>query len=197
MIEPGKCAVIEYIDGKMVVHKGNSLTANVLSNSEYAYAVDYLKEHKEFGGDKVVSKTRTNSLDRFIRAATMVQSYQSKTPAFSIENGFDVLASVAQGDRTVWRIVHDVSNMRIYFRTLSNAELQYIDMKSFDFSCDTPPLALDLKNTLSGNVTKYFKEYTQDVNQDFIMRMTNYYKLSENILNALVTHTYGLTCEQE
>jgi len=193
----GQCAVIEYLDGKMVVHKKDSLTTNVLSNSEYAYAVDYLKEHKGFGGDKVVSKTRSNSLDRFVRAAAMVQSYHSKSSIFSIDNGFDILASVSQGDRTVWRILYDVHNMRIYIRTLLNTELQYIDMKSFDFSCDNPPLVLDLENTLSGNITEYFKEYTQEVNQDFIMRMTNYYKLPKNVLNSLLTHQYGMNCEQE
>ena len=193
----GQCAVIEYLDGKMVVHKADSLTTNVLSNSEYAYAVDYLKEFKGFGGNKIVSKVRTNSLDRFVRASTMVQSYHSNPSATPVDGGFNILASVAQGDRTVWRIVYDVSNMRIYFRTLFNTKLQYIDMKAFDFSCKTPSLVFDLENTRSGNITEYFKEYTQEVNQDFIMRVTNYYKLPENILNALVTHTYGITCEQE
>ena len=193
----GQCAVIEYLDGKMVTHKAYSLTTNVLSNSEYAYAVDYLKEFKGFGGNKIVSKVRTNSLDRFVRASTMVQSYHSDLSATPVDDGFNILASVAQGDRTVWRIVYDVSNMRIYFRTLFNTKLQYIDMKSFDFSCDTPSLVFGLNNTLSGDVTPLFKEYTQDVNRDFIMQMTNFYTLPKKILNALVTHIYGMSCAEE
>ena len=193
----GQCAVIEYLDGKMVIHKGDRLKVNVLSNSEYEYAVDYLMEHKEFGGDKEVSKSRTNSLDRFVRAATMVQSYYSKPSSSSVDYGFDILASVAQKDRTVWRIVYDVVNMRIYFRTLLNTKLQYINMKSFDFSCDTPSMVFDLNNTLSGDVSNYFKEYTQEVNQAFILRMTEFYRLPEKILNALVTNQYGIPCIQE
>jgi penicillin V acylase-like amidase (Ntn superfamily) len=193
----GQCAVIEYLDGKMVVHKGDSLTVNVLSNSVYSDAVDYLKEHKGFGGDKVVSKIRTNSLDRFVRAATMVQSYHSNPPSSYVDSGFNILASVAQGDRTVWRIVYDVNNMRIYFRTLLNAKLQYVDMKSFDFSCNTPSKVYDLNNTLSGDVSPHFKEFTQDVNQDFIMRMANIYSLPKKNLNALVSHQYGMSCAQK
>ena len=192
----GQCAVIEYLDGKMVVHEGDSLTVNVLSNSEYAYAVDYLKEHKGFGGDKAVYKTRTHSLDRFVCAAEMVQSYQSKPSAFSVDSGFNILASVAQNS-TAWRIVYDASNMQIHVRTIMNTKLQTIDMKSFDFSCDTPPLVLDLNNTLSGDVSRHFRTYTQDVNKAFIMRVTDFYRLPENISNALVTHQYGMSCAQD
>ncbi len=191
-----QCVVIEFLNGMRVVHKEDNLPANVLSNSEYAYALDYLKEHKGFGGQKIVSQGRTNSLDRFVRACTMVQSYPSNPSVEPVDYGFDILSSVAQGDRTVWRIIYDVSNMRIYFRTLLNTKLQYIDMKSFDFSCDTPSLVLDLTNTLTGDVTSHFKEYTQEVNQAFIMRMADTYKLPGKILNALVTHVYGVSCAQ-
>lgn len=190
----GRCAVIEFLDGKMVVHSKSGLTANVLSNSEYAFAVDYLKEHKGFGGEKMVSELRTNSLDRFVRAATMVQSYNNQSAAESVDYGFNILASVAQGNRTVWRIVYDVTHMRIYFRTLLNANLQYIDLNTIDFSCSTPPLALDLNNSLSGEVSAYFTTYTQTVNQEFIKRMTHFYRLPEKILNALLTHKYGMYC---
>lgn len=193
----GQCMVIEFLDGKRVAHKGYNLPANVLSNSEYDFAVDYLKEHKGFGGEKTVLSGRTNSLDRFVRACEMVQSYQSNSFTESVDYGFDILSSVAQGDRTVWRIIYDVSNMRIYFRTLLNTKLQYIDMKSFDFSCDTPSLVLDLTNTLTGDVTTHFKEYTQEVNQEFIMRMADTYNLPEKILNALMTNVYGLSCAQQ
>lgn len=195
--ETGQCAIIEYLEGKMVVHKGDSLTVNILSNSVYSYAIDYLKGHKGFGGDKVVSKIRTNSLDRFVRAATMVQSYHSNPSSSYIDSGFNILDSVAQGDRTVWRIIYDVNNMRIYFRTLMNAKLQYVDMKSLDFSCDTPARVFDLNNIQSGDVAGQFKDFTADVNRDFIMRMANIYTLPEKTLNTLIKNHYGMSCEKE
>ncbi len=192
----GQCAVIEFIDGKMVYHKGDEMTINVLSNSVYADAVDYLKEHKGFGGDKIVKKNRSNSLDRFVKASAMVQSYHSNPSEPSKEYGFNILKSVAQGERTVWRIVYDLNLMRIYFRTLLNEKLQYIDMKSIDFSCDSPSLVLDLKNRYSGDLTRHFKEFTPAVNREFIMRMTQFYTLPEKILDALVSYEYGMTCAQ-
>jgi penicillin V acylase-like amidase (Ntn superfamily) len=192
----GQSAIIEFLKGKIVIHSGDKLKANVLSNSEYADAVNYLSEHKGFGGKKEVSKSYTNSLDRFVRAATMVQSYNKEASAESVDYGFDILESVAQGNRTVWRIIYDVTNMRIYFRTLLNTNLQYIDMQALNFSCDTPSLALDLNNTFSGEVNSCFKEYTQAVNQEFIMRMTQYFTLPEKILKALLTHQYGISCAQ-
>ncbi len=193
----GRCAVIEFLDGQMIVHKGAGLSTNVLSNSEYAYAVDYLKEHDGFGGSRALPENRTNSLDRFVRAAAMVQSYHLNPSASYVDYGFDILKSVSQGKRSVWTIVYDVSNMRIYFRTMMNKNLQYIDMKSFDFSCATPSLALDLNNTFSGDVAGHFETYTQEMNREFILRMTQYYTLPETILSALLTHQYGIFCAKQ
>lgn len=96
-----------------------------------------------------------------------------------------------------FRIRYDVNNMRIYFRTLMNTKLQYVDLKSFDLSCNTPSKVFDLNNTLAGDVSSHFKEFTQDVNQDFIMRMAKIYSLPEKISNALVLHQYGMSCAQK
>ena len=193
----GQCATIEFIEGKMICHTGDSMPVNVLTNSTYAHSIAYLKEHEGFGGDRVVSSTRRNSFDRFVRAASMLQSYNTKTSAPPIPYGFKVLTSVAQGDFTVWRMMYDVSNMRIYFRTSFNYQMQYIDLKSFDFSCETPIRILDLNNTVSGDVASSFTNYTPDANRDLVTRANRFYKLPIDIVDKLIRYQNSLSCARE
>ncbi len=58
-------------------------------------------------------------------------------------------------------------------------------------------MVLDLDNKLSGDVFPYFKEFTQDVNRDYIMRMADIYTFPKTILDALVSHQYGMSCAHE
>lgn len=87
--------------------------------------------------------------------------------------------------------------MRISFRTLLNEKIQHIDMKSFNFSSDTPSLVLDLNHPLSGDAALHFKEYTHEINREFILRMTKFYTLPKNFLNALIRHQYISPSVQE
>ncbi len=63
-------ATIEYLNGKMVVHKGNELPFAVLTNSTYAASAEsannFLKKKKE-------ALPGNNSLDRFVKACGMIK----------------------------------------------------------------------------------------------------------------------------
>ena len=136
-------------------------------------------------------------MDRFVRAANMVKSYNPQSPGSMVNYGFKVLDNVAQGEYTAWRIIYDVNEMRIYFITLFNPKIQYIDLNSFALSCDTPPKIFDLNNKLSGDVTMYFKDYTTQANRDLITRANNFYHFPLNILDALTQYSEDLLCVQE
>lgn len=192
----GRCAVIEFVEGKMICHSGAAMRVNILTNSTYVNSVEYLKEHEGFGGSRLVSNS-SSSLDRFVRAANMVKSYNPQSPGSMVNYGFKVLDNVAQGEYTAWRIIYDVNEMRIYFITLFNPKIQYIDLNSFALSCDTPPKIFDLNNKLSGDVTMYFKDYTTQANRDLITRANNFYHFPLNILDALTQYSEDLLCVQE
>ena len=63
----GKCAVIEFIDGKRVVYSGKSLPGAALANSTYNDSVSHLQQYKEFGGDVAAKGFR--HARRFVNAA--------------------------------------------------------------------------------------------------------------------------------
>lgn len=192
----GRCAVIEFIGGKMICHTSAAMPVKILTNSTYATSVEYLKEHEGFGGKHLVPNSGS-SLDRFVRAANMVKSYNPESSGPVVNYGFKVLDEVSQGEYTAWRIIYDVNEMRIYFLTFFNPGIQYIDLKSFDLSCDTPSKIFDLNNKVSGDVTKYFKDYTTKTNRDLITRVNRFYQFPLNIVDTLAQYPEDLLCVQE
>ena len=109
----------------------------------------------------------------------MLKNYDPKTSKPIVDYAFDILKNVAVGGidgmqgqyygiTTQWSIVYDIKNLRIYFRTLANQNIRYINLKSFDFSCKTPVKVLDVQTDLSGDVTKNFIDYTQQINRKLI-----------------------------
>jgi choloylglycine hydrolase len=169
----GDCAVIEFIDGKMVVYTRNSLPHKVLTNSTYAQSLGFLNQ------GKIPEPDQFKSIERFIRAANMVKKYGSEGSTSPLDYSFDILKSVSwSADRVVnnikftsntrWSIVYDSTHLRVYFRTWDYQQIRSIDMARLDFSCKTLSRVLDINENLSGDVTDKFVEYTQKINRDLI-----------------------------
>ncbi len=113
----GDAAAIEFLDGKMVVHK-----ANVLANDPYTESVASMKH---------------GALDRFARATNGLGSATRPTEAFAL------LDKVAQ-PHTQWSIVYDTRNLSIYWRTARNRTQRGSSLKQFDFSCSAPVQVADI-----------------------------------------------------
>lgn len=169
----GNCATIEFLDGKMVCHTGEALPYRALTNNTYDLSLDYL------GKDTIPEPDMFKSIERFIRAARMVKSYNPETSKSLIDYAFDILESVSwsvdrewQGtpytSNTRWSIVYDQKNLRIHFRTHGNPEIRIVNMASFDFSCETPVKNLDVTANIAGDVSGKFVDYTQQGNRDLI-----------------------------
>jgi len=171
--QEGNCAIIEFINGKQVYYINKTMPYKVLTNSTYPESVKSLKH------DKIPWRDKGKSIERFIRAAKMVKSYKPGGAKSPLDYSFDILKSVSWSEKkelgalkftfeTKWSIVYDVNNLRIYFRTRENQNIRIINLRSFDFSCTTPVKVLDINAWLSGDVTKEFIDYTQQINQNLI-----------------------------
>jgi choloylglycine hydrolase len=166
----GNCASIEFIDGKPVYHISETMPVKTLANSTYTESIAFLYEHTGWGGDLPLPQSES-SLDRFVRAADMVREYGPEISESAVDYAFDILSNVAQSSMVVstqWSIVYDAQNLRIYFQTLENEHLRYVDLSSFDFSCNTPVKVLDINAALSGDVSNNFIDYTYEINRDQI-----------------------------
>jgi penicillin V acylase-like amidase (Ntn superfamily) len=169
----GNCAVIEFIDGKMVYYTKETMPVKALTNSKYARNIKFWEK------GKLPKYDFARSVHRFVSVANMLKNYDPKTSKPIVDYAFDILKNVANGGingvqgqyygiTTQWSIVYDIKNLRIYFRTFANQKIRYINLKSFDFSCKTPVKVLDIQTDLSGNVTNNFIDYTQQVNRKLI-----------------------------
>lgn len=162
----GNTATIEFLDGQLVAHKGESLPVSALTNDTYEKSVNY---SKTTGTEKAQTES---SFDRFTRAAQKTKEFEKepKTEQEAVTYAFNVLAGVAQRTSTQWRIVYDQKRFKIHFRTMHNKEIRSINVKAFDFSCGTAVKIFDIDADESGDVTALFKDYTNKANRDLIER---------------------------
>ena len=132
----GDTAAIEFLDGKLVTHRGAALRARALANSSYEVSLAYL-DRRERQGDSAPPFTR-GSLDRFARAAALVAraaADPTTSDADAVTRAFATLDAVKQPHFTRWQIVYDLTAMRVHWHTEENAARRHLDVGALDFSC--------------------------------------------------------------
>lgn len=153
----GNAATIEFLNGKMVVHQSNDLPVPVLTNNTYQQSVASYSNGSADGN---------NSLERFSTACEMIQAYKAANSSRSlVDQSFDILNKVAQGDFTKWSIVYDITVKKIYFKTEQFQQVKAIPFSSFDFSCKTVPEMVDMNRSGKGDISNSFTAYSKEINQ--------------------------------
>lgn len=166
----GNVATIEFLDGKMKVHKGKELPYPVLTNDRYDYSVDQTKLATMTAGGDNISFT-SNSIDRFAKACNMVKQFQqAPVTASVVDYSFSILDKVAQGTHTKWSIVYDITNKKIHFKTLAYSPVKNIAFTSFDFRCAAASKAWDMNQSGEGDVAKLFGDFSLEMNSRIVNR---------------------------
>lgn len=164
----GEAAAVEFLEGKMVVHTGKDLPVTALTNSTYDQSIGLYREVDEKKRIEVLD-TANYSLKRFVWAGQGVRRRGARAVGSPVDHAFKILEKVAVR-RTVFRIVYDVKNRRIYFRTRENSGIRFFAVDRFDFSCRTPVKILDIAGAGEGDVTGLFSNYSLKANEDLIRR---------------------------
>ena len=156
----GKAATIEFLNGKMVIHKGNDLTFPVLTNSTYNESVTSVKNSSTNGN---------NSLERFGEACKMIQQLNTVNISKPLNDyAFDILGAVAQGDFTKWSIVYDITNRKIQFKTNRFKQIKTVSFSGFDFNCTAMAKAWDMNQTANGTINNLFQNFNSDINKRMV-----------------------------
>ncbi len=156
----GNAATIEFLNGKLVVHKGSSLSIPVLTNSIYDESVRSYKNSSTNGN---------NSLERFGKACSMIQKLKTgnnKKPL--TDYAFDILGEVAQGDFTKWSIVYDITNKTIQFKTNRFKQVKTVSFAAFDFNCTATAKAWDMNQAGKGAINRLFENFTPAINRKIV-----------------------------
>ena len=164
----GNAATIEFLDGKLVVHTGNDLPFPVLTNDPYASSLEQTKTVTTSTNGNSFSFSN-NSIDRFAKACNMVRKYHEAsitTPV--VDYSFMILDKVAQDSHTKWSIVYDISNKKIYFKTLGYTDIKNVPFSAFDFNCSLPSKAMDMNQDGKNDVSKFFRDFSLDLNSRMV-----------------------------
>lgn len=147
----GNFAVIEYLNGKTVVHTGRDAVNNALANDTYETSLSH--------------KAANDTKSRFVRATNMIEVYD-KSKGNGVDYAFEILNNVAQGEWTRWSIVYDLKKRIIHYKTGANKNIRTIKMDDFDYSCSEKRLFTDIDENAVG-VTD-FKLFDCTVNYNLI-----------------------------
>lgn len=167
----GNSAIIEFIKGKMVVHKGKEYT--VMTNEPaYDIQLENLKKYKLFGGNLPLPGD-IDSLSRFVRASSFLKTLPK--PKNEIEGAAYILGVIrttcspfgsedTSGTEledawpTRWLTVADLTNKVYYFSATKSPNIFWVDLGNLHLLKGSPVLSIDPNNIkLVGEVSKNFK----------------------------------------
>ncbi|MGA0615064.1 linear amide C-N hydrolase [Paracoccus sp. KR1-242] len=168
----GDSAIVEYIDGKQVIH--HSRDYQVMTNSPIFDKQLALNEYwKEIGGTVMLPGTN-RAADRFARASFYVNAIPKTEDAVeTLASVFGVIrnASVPFGittpdqpniSSTRWRTVADHKRKLYFFESALTPNTFWVDLKTLDFAEGAKVMKLDLGpnqiHTFSGVANDQFKE---------------------------------------
>ena len=161
----GNIATFEFLGGKLVCHRGQSLPVTVLANDTYDKSLAYLKQHAGFGGEKKLPYGSWGSLDRFVCAADRVQKYTASSMGSVVKYAFETLKSVSQGGSTKWSIVYDPKHRAIHYQTCSCHTTRTVHLADCDFDPEMPVQVISINTEHTGLLNRHFSDYDTDLNR--------------------------------
>lgn len=168
----GDSAIVEYLNGKQVIHHGRQF--QVMTNSPTYDQQLALDEYwKQIGGTVMLPGTN-RSADRFARASFYINAIpKSEDPQIATASVFSVIRNVSVPfgittpdhpniSSTRWRTVSDQKRLIYYFESALTPNTFWVNLKDIDFSAATGKvmkldLGKDQRNVYSGNAVKDFK----------------------------------------
>jgi choloylglycine hydrolase len=159
----GKAATIEFIDGKMVVHRGKSLTYPVLTNTIYDDALQETNSKKD--------RYDNNSVERFATACNMIQQFKTTNSTQDpVDYSFTILDKISQKGYTKWSIVYDITNRRVYCQTAEQPQRKEFSFNEFDFTCKATTPSFSLAAPNAGSIARLFTPLSFEQNKTLIER---------------------------
>jgi penicillin V acylase-like amidase (Ntn superfamily) len=183
----GALAVIEWLGGEMTVYQGSTLPVPVIVNSPYESCIA--------NGD--------DPSGRFKRIVDGLDAYDAATASDGLGYVYSILRDVSDRllppVRTLWSVVFDVHAMRLYISTAQNSQLRYLELKDFDFSCQTDVEVLDINSGDTGNVRSAFVPYTTTLNSALVKHAYEVYSsygftTPEETINEIIAFPESTSC---
>ena len=126
----GNSAIIEYINGNLVINYGQPLTIPSLTNHPYIYSCNQLQKYSFLGGKIKKLPQGHKSIERFVRGTYKLFNYDGSDPIqYMLKLMQSITRPTSTDSPTQWITIYDISNMKIYFMTRHEKKLQCLDFK--------------------------------------------------------------------
>lgn len=181
----GGHASIEFIDGRVVVNSGQEMQFPLLCNSIYSKELEGLKTYQGFGGTKPID-VEEPGIPRFVRGVYLLKHYTPSQTKFPVDYGFRILENIALSDNK-WKYVFDWSNRKVYYRTANNQKVRSLSFPELDFNGESPSRIVDIDVGKGGSVIDQLKEYSKEINEDFVMKAIKTLEINVPIFQNLLS----------
>ena len=181
----GSHASIEFIDGRVVVNSGQEMPFPLLCNSIYSNELEGLKTYQGFGGTKPID-AEVPGIPRFVRGIYLLKHYTPSQTQSPVEYGFRILENIALSDNK-WKYVFDWSNRKVYYRTANNQKVRSLSFLELDFNGESPSRMIDIDVGKGGSVIDQLKEYSKEINEDFVMNAIKTLEINVPIFQNLLS----------
>lgn len=118
----GKSVIIEYLDGKLEIHKKEANSCQAITNKSVVYSKKYIENIKG------IPKKNTSTTYRYHKLEKQIKKLQDPSD-FSEMTALQMLkgVSIPKGDfKTVWSIVYNLENKTISFFSHSHKKTKQI-----------------------------------------------------------------------
>jgi hypothetical protein len=188
----GHCAAIEWFDGELVCHTGQSLPVKAMSNMSYERALAAY----ERGGPRWWWSNPGRSAERFAGAHARNESYDADRDPDAVKYAFGTLVDVVAAPHTKWSIVYDIAKREIWYGTVVSRPVKHVSFENLDFSCKGPLLMLDVNAAIEGDVEKSFTPYDSAVNLEVFRTLCDRYgmNISQQDAAGIMRHIESFKC---
>jgi len=161
----GDCASVDFVDGKVVIHRGATMPVPGLFNALYDREVEVSRYFKGFGG-LYEPDLNDRNVPRFVKTAVMLRDYDPADDA--VAYGFRILRQLTVTETPDWSVIFDVRGGAVHFRTSRNQEVKSFSMRGLDFSNRTPVMVLGMEIKAGGDVATQFRPFSHAAVGDVI-----------------------------
>jgi len=161
----GNTAAIAFIDGEVVVHKGENMPVPALFNTPYPREMELLKYYKGYGGLYEIDLDDPQ-VPRFVKTARLIDMYDAEQDI--VDYGFHILEKITVFDVPEWSVVFDVTSQKLFYKTRISPGIKTLSLANVDFSNSGPVIMVDMDEIEESTIAEHFVPFTQERMHSFI-----------------------------
>jgi choloylglycine hydrolase len=201
----GNAAIIEFLNGQMIVHSNKDMPYMLLSNDPFEKSMKDIRNFSGLGGNKVIPERASEVDEVMALGCTKINQFYKNDSRNIIQNAFDIQYAMRAPDSTrqyknygtQYSAIFDITNLKLYFRTKENQTIREVDFNSFKDNCYIKAKLLDIRTSGTGNVTDLFVNYSIAENRKAIDHAVSMEpdKPSVEMLDFMQTYADSFSCE--